>query len=484
MSTMPDRPSSLSVLSLNCWGLKYISKYPKERLAEIGARIAAHDPPPDIVGLQECWTQEGYESIRRQTKHILPYGKFYYGGIFGAGLAILSRWPIEESSMRGYPLSGRPTAFFRGDWYVGKGVASAKIRFGPGPKDVAEVFCTHFHAFYAGDPADSYICHRTAQAWELAKMMRGATERGHLVICVGDFNMLPLSLAHRVITGHAPVEDAWRVIHPDSSASPFSNLAEEILRKQTRSDSVEYNMSRNGMASNSILNTWHRNNRKLSNSKTAEEIIADANEPDKDAQRLDYIFVGNGYTGDGEWLVENVRVGMTERHPTLNCSLSDHFSVEATLSWQGPPSQQSKADDAASQAASSGQQVKIADKKPFPDPFAVETYDEILCMISIYRQREYRQRRLRLGHFVTAVVVSIGCFVAVWWSPHNYVAFILMVVSSLGLAAGVIDGLIGGLFVGSELRCLKEFEWEIENAKRIAAGTAERESLKDFMEHE
>ncbi|CCD52500.1 hypothetical protein BofuT4_P077930.1 [Botrytis cinerea T4] len=91
-------------------------------------------------------------------------------------------------------------------------------------------------------------------------------------------------------------------------------------------------------------------------------------------------------------------------------------------------------------------------------------------MIHVYRLRERRQRRLRLGHFVASVFISIGCFIAVWWSPRNFVAFILMLLSSLGLGAGVIDGLIGGLFVGSEIRALKEFEWEISNARAAANG--------------
>lgn len=136
-------PSSLRILSLNCWGLKFISKLRNERLTEIGNQIAAADPRPDIVGLQECWTQQDYNAIREKTKHILPYGKFYHSGIFGGGLVILSKWPIEESNMVRYPLNGRPAAFYRGDWFVGKGVACARIRIGPGSKDVAEVFCTH-----------------------------------------------------------------------------------------------------------------------------------------------------------------------------------------------------------------------------------------------------------------------------------------------------------------------------------------------------
>jgi sphingomyelin phosphodiesterase 2 len=141
MST--SAPTEINVISLNCWGLKYLSALHNERLAEIGARIAAGDPVPHIVGLQECWTQEDYQAIRGKTRHILPYGKFYHSGIFGGGLVILSKWPIEESSMYRYPLNGRPTAFYRGDWFVGKGVACAKIRYGAGAKDVVEVFTTH-----------------------------------------------------------------------------------------------------------------------------------------------------------------------------------------------------------------------------------------------------------------------------------------------------------------------------------------------------
>jgi sphingomyelin phosphodiesterase 2 len=140
---MEGMPAEIHIISLNCWGLKFISKQRNERMTEIGRQLAIASPVPHIVGLQECWTQEDYQSIREQTRHILPYGKFYYSGCFGGGLAILSKWPFEESSMVGYSLNGRPTAFWRGDWYVGKGIASAKIRIGPGIKDVIEVFNTH-----------------------------------------------------------------------------------------------------------------------------------------------------------------------------------------------------------------------------------------------------------------------------------------------------------------------------------------------------
>jgi sphingomyelin phosphodiesterase 2 len=136
-------PSAINLLTLNCWGLRYISTQRNARLDEIGRRIAHAVPTPQIVALQECFTQEDYEAIRHHTRQILPYGKFYHSGAFGGGLAILSHWPIEESTMFKYPLNGRPTAFWRGDWYVGKGIACAKIRFGPRRKDIVEVFNTH-----------------------------------------------------------------------------------------------------------------------------------------------------------------------------------------------------------------------------------------------------------------------------------------------------------------------------------------------------
>src|SRR3569833_239304 len=89
---MEELPTEITVITLNCWGLKYISKLRNERLTEIGRQLAKASPAPEIVALQECWCQEDYRSIRRETRFILPYGKFYHSGVFGGGLAILSKW--------------------------------------------------------------------------------------------------------------------------------------------------------------------------------------------------------------------------------------------------------------------------------------------------------------------------------------------------------------------------------------------------------
>lgn len=465
MAASFEAPSTLNVISYNCLGLKYISHYRRERLAEIGRKLALASPIPEIVGLQECWTQEDYQSIRRQTKHILPYGKYYYSGIFGGGLAILSKWPIEESSMVRYPLNGRPTAFFRGDWFVGKGVACARIRLGPGPEDIAEVFCTHLHAPYESEPNDSYLCHRTAQAWEIAKLMRGAAERGHLVLGLGDFNMVPLSFAHQLITGYASVRDAWRVLHPESSIGPAND---DFERKRGREiPTAAYNLSENGATCDGVLNTWRWSKEQQKKQYKGENIIISDATQDPRAKRLDYIFIGDSdylhSPNNSKWHVQDIKVGMTELHPSIGCSLSDHFSVDATLSRVGNPA------ELLSRTGQAGSSVPTTQHIDSDSRF-ISTYDTILSMIAIYTRRELHQRRLRLSNFGISVVVAVGCFTAIWWSPRPFVAFLLILLSTLGFGAGVIDGLIGGLFIGSELRALKEFEWEIRNARDMAQG--------------
>ncbi|KAF2848211.1 hypothetical protein T440DRAFT_429054 [Plenodomus tracheiphilus IPT5] len=450
-------PSSLRVLTLNCWGLKFISKLRNERLTEIGVQIAAAKPTPDIVGLQECWTQEDYNAIREQTRHLLPHGKFYWSGIFGGGLAILSRWPIEESNMVRYPLNGRPAAFYRGDWFVGKGVACARIRMGPSRRDVAEVFCTHLHAPYEREPHDSYICHRTAQAWEITKLMRAAAERGHLVIGLGDFNMVPLSLAHRIIETHSPVKDVWRILHPDSSIGAAKDAVEQA--REVPMPTAEYNMTMNGATCDSELNSWRWNKAQKRRLAKGENVQIEPTVPDPHAKRLDYIFFSspqyqNAATGreTADWQLKEANVGMAMRHPTLHCSLSDHFSVEATLT-----------------RTTTALTTNSHNALDLPERYLpISTYDEILATTMKYQVRERVQRKLRIGHFFYQVSLSIGCMIGVWWSPHNYVSFILMFLSTFGMSLGVIDGLMGFLFVGSEMRALKEFEWEVRNTRERA----------------
>ncbi|KUI56592.1 Inositol phosphosphingolipids phospholipase C [Cytospora mali] len=540
-------PPEINITTLNCWGLKFnISKLRQPRLQEIARQLAQATPQPTIVCLQEIWSHADYLTVRQETHHLLPHGKFYFSGAFGGGLAILSQWPIEEASMVPYSLNGRPTAFWRGDWYVGKGVASARVRYGPGDEDVLEVFNTHTHAPYSSDRADTYRVHREAQAWQLAKMLRGAAERGHLVVAAGDFNMTPLSAAHRIITGCAPVRDVWRVLHPDSS---LGCVEDEIERERGRDvPSAGFNVLENG--------------KRLGPGKPVVEVANETADPR--GKRLDYIFAGAGAREledgtIGGWVVRDARVGMTQRHPELGCSLSDHFSVEATLvfhqtsreglgslnlKWPLPPgvcsslsafrrstlrpgrpetlitydnNSTNNADaspETASPAggaflqlhtptASSNRSSYIQEQDqhsrplsatdldtqllssislyPSPTPFTAADYDTLLSSLSSYQAREATQTKYRTLHFLSWVIVTIVCYIAVWFIPthsenltaaqNHGINFLLLLLSSLGLVAGCLDGLMSLLFFrGSEKRALKEFEWELKNGKCLTAG--------------
>jgi len=326
--------------------------------------------------------------------------------------------------------------------------------------------------------------------------MRGAVERGHLVIGLGDFNMLPLSLAHGLITAHSPVRDVWMLLHPDCSVGAAVDPVEKARRRPI--PTANFNLVENGATCDSVLNTWRWNKGQqkfLDPNKPPIEVPGDRIDPR--AKRLDYIFASTGSNpanaDQGGWIVKSARVGMLSRHPELQCSLSDHFSVECTLqNSTALEAETSRSDDesavnngvflkspAASEFTVQNSQLKNSN----PTYLSAQAYDEILVMIETYRLRERGQRRLRLGHFVGSLVVSIGCLVAVWWSPRNFVAFLLMLLSTLILSTGVIDGLIGGLFIGSEIRALKEFEWEISNARAAANGEPHilsEEGIKDW----
>ncbi|KAI1447700.1 DNase I-like protein [Annulohypoxylon stygium] len=553
---MEELPIELNVITLNCWGLLHLSKYRAERLTAIGRELAAADPAPHIVALQECWTQEDYRNIRRETRFVLPFGKFYHSGVFGGGLAILSRWPIEESSMVRYPLNGRPTAFYRGDWFVGKGVACARIRYGPGDRDIVEVFNTHTHAIYEHPPdkTDSYVVQRLAQSWEMAKLVRGAAERGHLAIAAGDFNDVPLSLSYRMLTAHAPIRDVWRVLNPDSSLGSAIHELERARRRPI--PSAAFNLAENGVTSNSVYNTWRwskKDQRALRSGK--DPMIVPPDTPDPRGKRIDYIFfspqvttttnpllkelsqarasrdVGESSTKTRGWVVKDARVGMLARHPELNCSLSDHFSVEATLllhtsdsslattspsrppsSPPSPPPKRPGSSDSHLSAKNAGtnhharsilalehgtylssptgSEIRVASRLELRQSYDTQLldsarvlptlrgeglpctlYDDVLSLINDYDLRERSQRRWRIAHFFLWLLVVIACYIAVWFvQPWPGIAFAFLVLSSLGLTLGVVDGLMGLLFFGSEIRALKEFEWEIRNAKATASG--------------
>ncbi|KAJ7675355.1 Endonuclease/exonuclease/phosphatase [Mycena rosella] len=153
----------LRVLTLNCWGLKYVAKNRTERITAIAKELAKFDH--DIIGLQEIWVFADYEHVRDSVLKRLPYSKFFYSGALGSGLALFSRFPIIGTSVHPYSLNGTPIDVGGGDWFVGKAAFS--------------------------------------------KLARQAAELGRYVISTGDFNSIPSTLPMALIREYAALSDSW-----------------------------------------------------------------------------------------------------------------------------------------------------------------------------------------------------------------------------------------------------------------------------------
>jgi sphingomyelin phosphodiesterase 2 len=160
-------------------GLKFISKDRKLRFRAIADELANSSPGYDVIALQEVWVRSDFEAIRVKLAATLPFSKFFYAyvqvflrrvvvpefctkrvifgsssvlayicgllcldrGALGSGVAIISRFPIIESSSFSYSHNGSPIDVGSGDWIVGKGLFSVVLSH-PILQEL-EVFSTH-----------------------------------------------------------------------------------------------------------------------------------------------------------------------------------------------------------------------------------------------------------------------------------------------------------------------------------------------------
>ena len=113
------------VNSLSYRGLA-ISPYRSARIEALVQKLSQEDY--DIVGLQEVWMRSDYEKLRMRLKPHLSHSIYHYSGVVGSGLAFFSRFPIVDSWMRPFMLSGRPEMIIHGDWYAGKGIGVTVVQ--------------------------------------------------------------------------------------------------------------------------------------------------------------------------------------------------------------------------------------------------------------------------------------------------------------------------------------------------------------------
>ncbi|TKY89300.1 hypothetical protein EX895_001831 [Sporisorium graminicola] len=358
-SNQPVDGRQFSILTLNVWGLNYISKLRIPRIKAIAAHLAAASTPHyDFVCLQEIW----YESKDwRFLKHALaaryPHSKFFYSGAFGSGLAILSRWNILETRTHPYSLNGQPIHVQHGDWFVGKACGSVTVDH-PG-LGLVDVWNTHFVAAGGEDGPEYKRSHRITQAYELATNCRNSASRGRHVVCVGDLNSTPPSIAIGLLKHIGGLYDSFLDSHPQLPEQATSLDPQEPLpgvgNRGVRSSSSHRPdphraIQELGVTCDSPLNTW------TAGKKLDERATRGA------GKRLDYILFRGpvdqssstnesvdstvsataplaysaSLSSRGRLACKSSSVVFTDIVAGHQCSFSDHFGVESVFDILDP----------------------------------------------------------------------------------------------------------------------------------------------------
>ncbi|KAH9942949.1 Endonuclease/exonuclease/phosphatase [Amylocystis lapponica] len=412
----------LRVLTLNCWGLKYVSKYRAERLAAIADALAASDY--DIITLQEVWVFADYELIRAAVSKQLLYAKFFYSGALGAGLAIVSRFPIIGATIHPYSLNGSPIDVIQGDWFVGKAAASVLVAHPI--LGQLQVFNTHLFA-PGGDSGPSHQqAHRLVNAWELAKLTRQAAEGGRYVISAGDLNSTPASLPLTIIRDHAGLADAWAVSHP-TAPPPGIPTPDDAIRVY-------------GVTADSPLNSY-------SAGKRLEPIARKFQ-----GKRLDYILYRQPSSPPAvartpRLTCTDSRVVFTENVPGRDFSFSDHFGLEATFEISLPTGGDvtDPAETYIPAPASPQSPSFVLNSVPNPQATAPRTLsaDSITSILqsltACYRYALHRSK-YHLTVFAFSILLLIVMVVGSAWLPHSWVnsIFTLLIVFVAWLATTML----------------------------------------------
>ncbi|KAI0652406.1 Endonuclease/exonuclease/phosphatase [Trametes meyenii] len=399
--------SRLSLLTFNCWGLKYVSKHRKERVVAIAEALATSEH--DVITLQELWVFADFEYVRDAVFKKLPYSKFFYSGALGAGLVIFSRFPIVAATIHPYSLNGSPIDVAAGDWFVGK--AAASIVFAHPLLGQVQVYNTHLFAKGGDEGAEYQKAHRLVNAWEFAKLARQSAELGRYVIAAGDFNSVPPSLPMSIIRDHAGLTDAWVTTHPNApDPSPSS--------PPTPLDAIRIH----GVTADSPLNSY-------SAGKPLEPLARKFQ-----GKRLDYVFYRPpaSHPADPRKPVLRpigTRVVLTERVPGYDFSFSDHFGLEATFTIDMPEGSEDLGPsalrrDSLSLPSAGKPQPPVSSQDISPDSIT----QTLLSLTSRYRYAQ-AQGRTQLTIFAVCIAFLLAIIIGSAWFPRSWINPIFMVVT-------------------------------------------------------
>ncbi|THV01414.1 DNase I-like protein [Dendrothele bispora CBS 962.96] len=398
----------INIFTMNCWGLKYVSKFRIERIRALASELSK-STEYDIVALQELWVYSDFEHVRDMLSGHLPQAKFFYSGALGAGLAIFTRFPIISTEVHPYSLNGEPIDVGGGDWFVGK--AAASVVLSHPVLGQLQVMNTHLYAKGGEDGPEYRRAHRLIGAWELAKIARQAAELGRYVIAVGDYNSIPSTLPIAIIRQHAGFSDSWLVTHPFSNASA------------TIPSSPQDAIDEFGVTGDSPINSWSAG--KSFDPQTSQNF----------GKRLDYVFYRqprllphlNG-ASIPTLRSTDCRVMFTQEVPGATYSFSDHFGLRATIEIQNPSDTKPASASAPDlESAESQNAWSSAADSAEPSELSDATLTIMLEALSQAYQISKRRSRKELSVFILCVLVLSAVIISSPWFPHSWISPIFMV---------------------------------------------------------
>jgi hypothetical protein len=231
----PPRGSSdtLRIATANLWGVSVLgfdwADDIDERFAAMAERLSANRAMLDIVLIQEAWKRTARRALltHRGVVRNFPYRVDVVDRPGGAGLVILSRFPIEKARFQRFKAQGRCFKFWEGDCISGKGILSVRLRASGRPIWIGD---THLIACYSDGGAPKTYCDvqdpNGDDRWHQIIEARRAIESlvgDNPVLLGGDFNLTRTSRYYPLMTRAAiPSEPSILLGAPSVSRTPIS----------------------------------------------------------------------------------------------------------------------------------------------------------------------------------------------------------------------------------------------------------------------
>ena len=306
---------NIKVFNLNCYGLKFVSKFRKERFKAIAEFLSTTGAGYDIVFLQEVWTRGDYDTLKaslcptENEPDPYPYTHYFNNGIIGSGTCIFSKHRLLRANYHAFSMNGSPTFIWHGDWFASKGIGVCQIRIESSNNQTKDqviqrpdffdvhLYISHYHANYDGTDTDRYLGHRVLHAFESAQWLNLTSSSADMVIYAGDFNTEPNSLPYEMLSKLPQLKDAWKVWNGD-------------------------NTTNKGCTSETPNNSFTPAPKQKSCCRNDPEAVVE-----DEGKRIDYIMYGDGPRS--KVTLTNCSFPLPDRVPGKEFSFSDHEAIDA-----------------------------------------------------------------------------------------------------------------------------------------------------------